>query len=121
VIAGVDVGLAGAVCFIKPRHPESAEALDLPVYVLAHGGRAKPELDIAGLIRVLVRRRLTHPFVEQLGAMPGQGVSGIFALPQPGLPKTIAGMEKRRRQLLATMRQGCLRRTHGSDARILAR
>jgi len=77
VIAGVDVGAAGAVCFIEHRHSEFAEALDLPVYVLARGGRAKREFDIAGLIRVLARRRSTHAFVEQVGAMPGQRVSGV--------------------------------------------
>ena len=41
-------------------------------------------------------------------------------LPQPGLPRTIAGMGKRCQQLLAQMRQECLRRTHGSDTQILA-
>jgi hypothetical protein len=49
------------------------------VHLLTRGGRNKRELDIAGLIEILAQDRLTHAFVEQVGAMPGQGVSGVFA------------------------------------------
>jgi crossover junction endodeoxyribonuclease RuvC len=43
------------------------------------GGKQKRELDIIQLIDILARRQLTHAFVEQVGAMPGQGVSSTFA------------------------------------------
>jgi hypothetical protein len=43
------------------------------------GGKQKREVDIAGLVGLLDSRRISHAFVEQVGAMPRQGVSGVFA------------------------------------------
>jgi crossover junction endodeoxyribonuclease RuvC len=64
--------------FLDPGNPSTGKA-DLPVHVLTRGGKKKRELDIAGLIGILSLRRLTHAFLEAIGAMPGQGVSGVFA------------------------------------------
>ncbi len=79
MIVGIDPGLSGALFFIDPHDPTNGESVDLPVHMLARGGKQKRELDIIQLISVLALRRLTHAFVEQVGAMPGQGVSGVFA------------------------------------------
>ena len=78
MIVGIDPGLSGAMFFID-TYASTGEAIDLPVHVLTRGGKAKRELDIVQLIDILALRRLTHAFVEQVGAMPGQGVSSTFA------------------------------------------
>jgi crossover junction endodeoxyribonuclease RuvC len=79
MIVGIDPGLSGALFFLDPNQPSIGEAIDIPVHLLTRGGKKKRELDIAGLIGILSLCRLTHAFVEQVGAMPGQGVSGVFA------------------------------------------
>jgi len=79
IVVGIDPGLSGALFFLDPRDPATGEAADLPVYLLTRGGKKKRELDVAGLIRLLAARPLTHAFVEQVGAMPGQGVASRFA------------------------------------------
>jgi crossover junction endodeoxyribonuclease RuvC len=77
-IVGVDPGLSGALFFMEPR-ASTGEAVDLPVHVLTRGWKQKRELDIVQLSSLLARRWITHAFVEQVGAMPGQGVSSTFA------------------------------------------
>jgi crossover junction endodeoxyribonuclease RuvC len=79
MIAGCDPGLTGALFFIDPRNPVTGEAIDMPVHLLTRGGKAKRELDIAGLVGILAAHRPAHAFIEQVGAMPGQGVSSVFA------------------------------------------
>lgn len=77
-LAGIDVGLGGAIFFLQPG-ATTGEAVDLPVHLLTRGGKNKRELDIAGLAGIFAARRPQHVFVEQVGAMPGQGVSSMFA------------------------------------------
>jgi crossover junction endodeoxyribonuclease RuvC len=79
MIAGCDPGLTGALFFIDPHNPVTGEAVDLPVHLLTRGGKAKRELDIAGLVGILAAHRPAHAFIEQVNAMPGQGVSSMFA------------------------------------------
>ena len=81
MIAGIDPGFSGAMFFMDP-HTSNGEAIDLPVLVLMRGGKAKRELDIAQLIGVLALRLIAHAVVEHVGAMPGQGVSGVFCVRQ---------------------------------------
>jgi crossover junction endodeoxyribonuclease RuvC len=79
MIVGIDPGLSGSLFFMQPDHPSTGEAVDLPVHQLTRGGRKRRELDVAGLIGILTLRRIDHAFLEQAGAMPGQGVSSVFA------------------------------------------
>jgi crossover junction endodeoxyribonuclease RuvC len=79
MIAGIDPGLSGALFFLDPSRLLAGEAVDLPIHVLTRGGKKKRELDIAGLIGILTAHRLDHVFLESVGAMPGQGVSSVFA------------------------------------------
>jgi crossover junction endodeoxyribonuclease RuvC len=78
MMVGIDPGLSGAMFFMDTGG-STGEAVDLPVHVLTRGGKAKRELDVVQLVSILALRRLTHAFVEQVGAMPGQGVSSTFA------------------------------------------
>jgi crossover junction endodeoxyribonuclease RuvC len=79
VIAGIDPGLAGALAFLDPGNPSTVEIFDIPVHLLTRGGKAKREIDIASLAGILASHRPVHVFIEQVGAMPGQGVSSVFA------------------------------------------
>ena len=79
MIVGIDPDLSDALFFLDPDHPSNGEAVDLPIHILTRGGKKKRELDITGLIGILVSHRVDHVFIEQVGAMPGQGVSSVFA------------------------------------------
>jgi len=79
MIVGIDPGLSGALFFLDPNHLSAGEAVDLPVHLLMRGGKKKREVDVSGLIEILAGRRLEHAFLEQVSAMPGQGVSSVFA------------------------------------------
>jgi crossover junction endodeoxyribonuclease RuvC len=78
-ILGVDPGLGGALAFCNTKMNHTA-VFDMPTLVLSRGGKNKREIDmynLANLIRNPVP--IDHAFVEQVGSMPGQGVSSVFA------------------------------------------
>jgi crossover junction endodeoxyribonuclease RuvC len=100
VVIGIDPGLSGAIAFIERRPGGEIwlEVFDVPVHQIKRGKSAKKELDIQALsnffdpqIKVVpfipgnhlhFEKRTwppTHAFIEQVGAMPGQGVSSMFA------------------------------------------
>jgi crossover junction endodeoxyribonuclease RuvC len=110
VICGIDVGLGGAVAFIEPRGPAVREILDMPVHLLKRGGKAKREVDVAGLVGLFALRHVEHAFVELAGAMPRQGVASAFAfgkgfgivlgvLAARGVPLTLVSAAKWKRTL----------------------
>lgn len=77
VILGIDPGLSGALTYLDGP---SIRVYDLPVLQLARGGKAKREPDFIELARVIQSElRPDVAVVEQVGAMPGQGVSSMFA------------------------------------------
>jgi crossover junction endodeoxyribonuclease RuvC len=56
------------------------EVFDIPTLSLSRGGKAKREADAVELARRIdAAGPIAHAFVEQVGAMPGQGVSSVFA------------------------------------------
>jgi len=73
---GIDPGLHGAVAFYTSA---SLHVEDMPTFTLARGGKTKLDIDTHGLVRLLLDHRLATVYVEQVGAMPGQGVSSVFA------------------------------------------
>jgi crossover junction endodeoxyribonuclease RuvC len=78
ILAGIDPGLSGAVALLDTARPEHVQVFDMPVLALSRGGKNKRELDAHALARALAQP-IGHAFVEQVGAMPGQGVSSVFA------------------------------------------
>ena len=77
LVLGVDPGLSGALAFLWADG--SLEVFDMPVLRLERGGKAKRELDRYELARLVdAQGPIAHAFVEQVGARPGQGVSGTF-------------------------------------------
>jgi crossover junction endodeoxyribonuclease RuvC len=79
IVAGIDPGLSGAVAFLDAESGILIDVLDVPTLALSRGGKAKRELDAHSLAAALGRNRIGHVFVEQVGAMPGQGVSSVFS------------------------------------------
>jgi crossover junction endodeoxyribonuclease RuvC len=79
IIAGIDPGLSGAVALLDAETGLVIDVFDVPTLALSRGGKAKRELDAHALAGALGRDRIGHAFVEFVGAMPGQGVSSVFA------------------------------------------
>lgn len=79
VVLGVDPGLSGAFALYTPASGDLA-VFDMPVFILSRGGKAKREGDAVGLARLIdAAGPIAHAYVEAVGAMPGQGVSSVFA------------------------------------------
>jgi len=79
IICGIDPGLSGALAMLDARTGE-LRVFDMPTFALARGGKNKREIDVVGLANLIAAdRHPGHTFIEQVGAMPGQGVSGVFA------------------------------------------
>ena len=81
-IIGIDPGAAGAVVILE--NGRLTQVFDMPVVEITVGGKAKrrvaPEL-LASELR-LYNLADTVAVVEQVGAMPGQGVTSMFAFGQ---------------------------------------
>lgn len=79
IICGIDPGLSGAVAFMDGGTGDILNIADMPTLALSRGGKNKREVDPHGLADLLRAQRIGHAFVELVGAMPGQGVSSMFA------------------------------------------
>jgi len=75
LVLGVDPGLSGAIC--RYEAGSIPTIYDMPTLALTRGGKNKREIDAHKLVDML--RYADHAFVEYAGAMPGQGVSAVFA------------------------------------------
>ena len=79
IYIGVDPGLTGAIAAILPDG--TIEFHDMPTLTV----KSKQCLDYAGLAHILRRypsRDSAMACIEQVGAMPGQGVSSMFKFGQ---------------------------------------
>lgn len=81
-VIGIDPGAAGAVAILEAG--KLVQVFDMPVVEVQVGGKAKrrvaPEI-LASELR-LYNVSDTVAVVEQVGAMPGQGVASMFAFGQ---------------------------------------
>lgn len=81
-VIGIDPGAAGAVAILEAG--KLVQVFDMPVVEVQVGGKAKrrvaPEI-LASELR-LYNVADTVAVVEQVGAMPGQGVTSMFAFGQ---------------------------------------
>jgi crossover junction endodeoxyribonuclease RuvC len=76
MILAIDPGITGAYALLG----DIVLVDDLPVHVAQHGQKAKvrSELDLHGFHRLLTAHRIAHAFIEQVSAMPKQGVTSVF-------------------------------------------
>lgn len=78
---GIDPGLSGAIARYDPATNDLA-VYDVPTHELKRNGKTKREVDLHSLARIM-DDLTTLPdgsiLIEQVGSMPGQGVSSVFA------------------------------------------
>ncbi|MFH1499883.1 MAG: hypothetical protein ABII82_18890 [Verrucomicrobiota bacterium] len=77
-VMGIDPGLSGAVArFVA----DELVVLDMPTVEIKRGGRKKRDIDIRQLYDIIAVPWAVpqHVYLEKAGAMPGQGVSSMFA------------------------------------------
>lgn len=80
LIVGIDPGFGGAIARFDTSAPDySLEVWDMPVHVLRRGGKVKRDVDPYALVAILRDQKVDHCFIELVNAMPGQGVSSVFA------------------------------------------
>lgn len=78
IVCGIDPGFDGAITFLDSDG--WFQINDMPTLALVRGGKNKRELDAHRVGRYLGEwKDVSHAFIEQVGAMPGQGVSSVFA------------------------------------------
>ena len=77
-IIGIDPGLSGAIAVLENNKVESI--IDMPV--MPEGKKNKRQLNSAQLVKIIKRNILNSKevvvVVEQVNAMPGQGVTSMF-------------------------------------------
>jgi crossover junction endodeoxyribonuclease RuvC len=82
-LIGVDPGASGAVAILEPDG-KLVQVFDMPVVKVVSDGKAKRRVSaemLASELR-LYNVHTTIAVVEQVGAMPGQGVTSMFAFGQ---------------------------------------
>lgn len=77
-IIGIDPGLSGAIALMDAAG--ACQVWDMPTLALTRGGKNKREIDAHSLVRLFADNRAGHAFIEGMRAMPGQGVTSMFAL-----------------------------------------
>jgi crossover junction endodeoxyribonuclease RuvC len=80
-IAGIDPGLTGAIC-VFDVDKGMLTILDMPTVEIKSGKTMKRRLSEPMLAELLRPHNIEHCVLEQVGAMPGQGVSSMFAFGQ---------------------------------------
>lgn len=77
-ILGIDPGLSGAIALYTQA---DLVVGDIPTHELKRGGKTKREVDLHKLAAMIADCAVYQPtvWIEQVGAMPGQGVSSVFA------------------------------------------
>ena len=80
LIIGIDPGISGAICFFK--NGEVKEILDIPN--MAEGKKNKRQINGPQIYNEISKRIINIPkkevvvIIEQVSAMPGQGVTSMF-------------------------------------------
>ncbi len=80
-IAGIDPGNSGAICVFDVT-AGMLTILDMPTVEVQSGNTLKRRLSEPMLAELLRPHAIEHCALEQVGAMPGQGVSSMFAFGQ---------------------------------------
>lgn len=74
-ILGVDSGLTGALTFY-----DGTECLifDMPVFQITTNGKKKNTVDCHRLLQIIREKKPDMAYLENVNAMPGQGVTSMF-------------------------------------------
>lgn len=80
IVAGIDCGLAGALCFMRDNTAVDS-IYDMPIFELLRGGKKKRELDAYGLALLISDKRPGHAFVEKIWGRPHTQDGGYAQAP----------------------------------------
>lgn len=76
-ILGIDPGLSGALCFMGK---EESFVTDMPVFEVMRNKKKKREINLQAVVGLISQHNISHCYFEKVGAMPGQGVTSMFAM-----------------------------------------
>jgi crossover junction endodeoxyribonuclease RuvC len=76
LILGIDPGLSGALAFYDPKANAVTEIHDMPTLEIK--GKKRLELYQMSTLVEKLAREIKMAFIEDVGAMPGQGVTSMF-------------------------------------------
>lgn len=76
-ILGIDPGVTGALALLDGETMKLT-VYDVPSWQVKVGRSRRSEIDVAGLCDILDICAPDRAFIEQVGAMPGQGVTSMF-------------------------------------------
>lgn len=77
IVLGIDPGANGALAFLQDGR--LLGLVDMPTMTVKRGTREVREVNAPGLATVVNAYGADAAYIEQVGAMPGQGVSSMFA------------------------------------------
>src|SRR5262249_32617879 len=75
-VLSIDIGTKGAIAWLS-HEGELFDLVDMPI--LLDGPKGRPTVNAALLAGIIRARPATHPFIESVGARPGEGAVGAFA------------------------------------------
>ena len=77
---GIDPGLSGALAFYDPFR-DALNVYDMPTYVITSGGKQRRKIDMHSLAETVryYTPSTKSAIIEEVGAMPGQGVTSMFS------------------------------------------
>ena len=82
IIIGIDPGLNGGVAYIG--RAGTLHVHDMPVFMVERGGRKKREVAAQNLVIIIEGYQpIDLCVLERVGAMPKQGVVGMFSFGKP--------------------------------------
>jgi crossover junction endodeoxyribonuclease RuvC len=76
-ILGIDPGLSGAIAALSERGHLVIH--DMPTLSIERGGKTKRTINAAALAGTIRELAPARAVIERVGAMPGQGVTSMFA------------------------------------------
>lgn len=76
MILGIDPGLSGSLAFMD----DELLIYDIPTLNIERNGKNKRQIDLPNLLYNLKLYPITHCYLENVHAMPGQGVSSMFQM-----------------------------------------
>jgi crossover junction endodeoxyribonuclease RuvC len=78
VILAIDPGASGALAFFNPE-TGMLDVEDMPTLEVKRGNKIKREISPQMLAGIIASRKPDRAIIELVGAMPGQGVTSMFA------------------------------------------
>lgn len=95
IILGIDPGASGALAIIDSADLGRVEIFDMPSVQIKRGTRMVNQVSAPMLAEILRDKKIDRAMLEKVGAMPGQGVSSMFAFGRAAgvVEGVLAGLE----------------------------